>query len=98
MTEAYDEQVTTTKTVTEEHLFANTDPSRDLTLEWQNDPQGMTFKEWLSYHYEETNGWHNGTVPVQKTVTETVHHDAVTEQYIDYYYCADDSCGATKEP
>lgn len=26
-----------------------------------------------------------------------IQHDAVTEMYIDYYYCADNSCGATKE-
>lgn len=95
--EAYDEQVTKTVTEYEEHIFEN-GTNRDLTIAYKNDPDSatMTFSEWSTWNC--IFSYHNDLVPVQKTVTETVHHDAVTEQYIDYYYCADNSCGATKAP
>ncbi|WP_330554326.1 hypothetical protein [Roseburia sp. 499] len=95
--EAYDEEVTKTVTEYEEHTFEN-GTNKDLTIAYRNDPDSatMSFGEWMRWNG--IMGCHNDMVPVQKTVTETVHHDAVTEQYIDYYFCADDSCGERHTP
>lgn len=96
--EAYDEVVTKTVTTTEEHWFSNEDPSWDLTAEWQaNRPDLPNLAQYLAYMGYAV-ACHTNTVPVEKQVTETVHHEAVTEQYIDYYYCADNSCGERHTP
>lgn len=96
--DAYDEQVTKTIQEEELHWFSNADPTRDITAEWKNDPTkgNMTLDEWARWN--DCAGHHTDTVLVEKTVTVTEHHDAVTEQYIDYYFCADDSCKETHTP
>ncbi|WP_330554324.1 hypothetical protein [Roseburia sp. 499] len=96
--EAYDETVTKTVTEWELHCFSNEDPSWDITAEWQANrpdlPNEGAYMSVMGYGCS----CHTDTVPVEKQVTETVHHPAVTEQYIDYYFCADDSCGERHTP
>lgn len=96
--DAYDEQVTKTVQEDELHVFDNADPTRDLTLEYRNDTTkgDMEFGPWMRWNG--VTGCHTDTVLGEKTVTVTEHHDAVTEQYIDYYFCADDSCKETHTP
>ena len=99
--EAYDEEVTHTVQRDYDHLFANWDPSFDLTQAWMDEPEGVAagrdFMGWMQYHGYPTACF-TQTVTKNEEVTETVHHPAVTEQYIDYYFCADDSCGERHTP
>nr|WP_143524592.1 hypothetical protein [Roseburia sp. 499] len=98
--EAWTETVTKTVTEYEDHVIDDDDPSRDLTIEWQmKRPDLPNIMEYIIYLTETTGyqgNFHHIQIPVTKTVTEIIQHDAITEEYIDYYYCLD--CGEIIEP
>jgi|GEM_PF-5847384 len=94
VTAAYDEEVEVEETVTETHEFCKASVCGiDLTEAWENGTNGADKYKEAGYRYQdfltlhgkahalagEGNGYTNKDVTVTKTVTKTVHHDAVYE-------------------